>query len=40
LKVWHGAGRSVIPVHRGDLPDGTYRAILKQLGLTEADLEL
>ncbi len=39
LKVWHGAGRTVVPMHRGDLPDGTYRAILKQLGLTEADLE-
>ena len=31
--------RGVIPQHRADLPAGTYRAILKQLGLTPADLE-
>lgn len=31
--------RSVIPQHRADLPSGTFRAILKQLGLTPADLE-
>ncbi len=39
LKVRHGSGASVIPMHRGDMPSGTYRAILRQLGLTEADLE-
>ncbi len=39
LKVRHGAGATVIPMHRGDMPAGTYRAILRQLGLTEADLE-
>ena len=39
LKVRHGAGATVIPMHRGDMPSGTYRAILRQLGLTEADLE-
>jgi len=30
---------STVPRHRGDLPLGTYRAILKQLQITEADLE-
>lgn len=39
LKVRHGTGATVIPMHRGDMPNGTYRAILRQLGLTEADLE-
>ena len=27
--------RVVVPVHRGDLPLGTLRAIIKQAGLTE-----
>jgi len=40
VKVWHGSARTVIPMHSGDLPVGTYRAILRQLGLTEADLEV
>ena len=39
LKVRHGEGRTIVPIHRADLPMGTYRAILKQLGLTEHDLE-
>ena len=26
--------RPVVPVHRGDLPAGTLRAIIKQAGLT------
>jgi predicted RNA binding protein YcfA (HicA-like mRNA interferase family) len=38
-KVRHGSRATVIPMHRGDLPYGTYRAILRQLGLTERDLE-
>jgi predicted RNA binding protein YcfA (HicA-like mRNA interferase family) len=29
LKIWHGEGRSVVPVHRGDLPRGTLLAILR-----------
>jgi hypothetical protein len=29
----------VVPMHRGDIASATYRAILKQLGLTEQDLE-
>lgn len=33
-------GRSItVPRHRGDLPAGTYRAILKQLQITETELE-
>jgi predicted RNA binding protein YcfA (HicA-like mRNA interferase family) len=39
LKVRHGPAATVIPMHRRDIATGTYRAILKQLGLTEADLE-
>jgi mRNA interferase HicA len=35
----NGRGTTV-PRHRGDLKTGTYRAILKQLGVTEADLEV
>ena len=31
--------RTTIPMHRGNLPEGTYRAILKQLGITPEDLE-
>lgn len=30
---------TTLPRHRGDLPTGTYRAILKQLQITENDLE-
>lgn len=38
-KVWLGTRRSVVPLHGGDLPLGTYRAVLRQLGITERDLE-
>jgi len=38
-KVRLGARLSVVPLHGGDLPLGTYRAILRQLGITERDLE-
>ena len=31
--------RTVLPMHRGDIPAGTYRAILSQLGLKPEDLE-
>jgi predicted RNA binding protein YcfA (HicA-like mRNA interferase family) len=31
---------TVIAMHRGDIPTGTYRKILKDLGLAEADLEV
>lgn len=39
LKIHHGGQTTVVPMHRGDIPHGTYRAILKQLGLTETNLE-
>lgn len=31
--------RTVIAFHPGDIPTGTFRKILKDLGLTAADLE-
>ena len=31
---------TTVPRHPGDLKIGTFRAILKQLGLTDADLEV
>ncbi|WP_428490868.1 type II toxin-antitoxin system HicA family toxin [Rhodopila sp.] len=39
LKVHHGNRSTIIPMHRGDLASGTYRAILKQLHLATTDLE-
>jgi predicted RNA binding protein YcfA (HicA-like mRNA interferase family) len=39
VKVLHGGARTVIPRHGGELPMGTYLAILRQLGLAETDLE-
>ena len=38
-KVRHDGRATVVSVHGGDLAQGTYRAILRQLGLTEEDLE-
>ncbi|MGC9269127.1 type II toxin-antitoxin system HicA family toxin [Acidiphilium sp.] len=38
-KIWLGGCRSVVPIHRGDLPIGTYKAILRQLGISESDLK-
>jgi len=32
------ARQTVVPVHRGDLPAGTLRAVLRQAGVTPADL--
>jgi hypothetical protein len=37
-KVWFNGLRTTEPRHAADLKTGTFRAILKQLGLTEADL--
>ena len=37
-KVRLGARRTVVPMHKRDIPTGTWRAILKQLGLTPDDL--
>ncbi len=33
LRVFLKGRKSVLPVHPGDIPKGTERAILKQLGL-------
>ena len=41
-EIWHNplVNRSaVIPNHAGDIPAGTLRAILKQLGIQREDLE-
>ena len=41
-EIWHNAtvNRSaVIPNHAGDMPTGTLRAILKQLGIRREDLD-
>lgn len=39
MKVTLNGAMTIIPQHRSDLPTGTQRAILKQLGLTPDDLE-
>lgn len=33
-KLYYEGRQSVLPRHAGDLPEGTRRAIIKQLGLT------
>ena len=41
-EIWHNplVNRSaVIPNHSGDIPTGTVRAILKQLGIQREDLD-
>jgi mRNA interferase HicA len=49
LEVWEGGSHTrvilnrrdtTVPRHATDLPKGTFRAILKQLGLTQHDLEI
>ncbi len=39
-KVWFNGRRTTVPRHASDMKTGTFRAILKQLGLTETDLEV
>lgn len=39
-RVRFNGQRSTVPRHAADLKTGTFRAILKQLGLTEEDLEV
>jgi mRNA interferase HicA len=39
-KVWCNGRRSTVPRHASDLKTGTFRGILKQLGVTETDLEV
>ena len=31
--------KTVLPMHPGDMPEGTYRGILKALGLRPTDVE-
>ena len=38
-KVRFNGRRTVVPRHATDLKPGTFRAILKQLGVAERDLE-
>jgi predicted RNA binding protein YcfA (HicA-like mRNA interferase family) len=40
LKVRLNSKTTVIATHRTDLPTGTFRKVLKDLGLTTEDLEL
>jgi hypothetical protein len=37
--IRHGGRTTTVSMHRGDMPVGTFRAILRQLGLFNADLE-
>lgn len=39
-KVWFNRRRPTVPRHAADLKTGTFRGILKQLGVTETDLEI
>ncbi|MCK6450320.1 MAG: type II toxin-antitoxin system HicA family toxin [Alphaproteobacteria bacterium] len=39
LKVRLGGRQTVLPMHNRDMPTGTLHAVLKELGLTRADLE-
>lgn len=39
-KVLLNGRGTVVPRHATDLPKGTFRAILKQLGLVQTDLEV
>ena len=40
LKLRLNGKTTVIPMHRGDMPTGTFRKILKDLSLTTDDLEV
>lgn len=40
LQIRLNGKTTVIPMHRADLPTGTFRKILKDLDLTTADLEI
>lgn len=39
VKVWLNGRFTPIANHPGDIPAGTFRSILRDLGLTRADLE-
>jgi predicted RNA binding protein YcfA (HicA-like mRNA interferase family) len=38
LKMTDGTNTAIIPVHTGDLPDGTMRGIISDVGLTVEDV--
>jgi predicted RNA binding protein YcfA (HicA-like mRNA interferase family) len=38
-KIWLNGQRTVVPMHSQDVPPGTFRAILRDLSITLADLE-
>ena len=40
LKVILNGRVGIVPQHRGDIASGTFRSILKQLGITQTDLEV
>jgi len=37
--VRHGGRTATVPMHRHELPSGTWRGIQRQLGIVERDLE-
>lgn len=39
IVVRHDGRTTTVPMHRGDMPIGTFRAILRQLRLSDTDLE-
>ncbi len=39
LVVTINGRQTAIPMHRGDMPPGTYRGIIKALGLKSEDVE-
>lgn len=39
VKVRLGTRMTVLPMHNRDMPTGTFHAVLRDLGLTRADLE-
>jgi predicted RNA binding protein YcfA (HicA-like mRNA interferase family) len=39
IVIRHGGRTTTVPVHSRDMPTGTFRAILRQLGLSNVDLE-
>ena len=40
LKVILNGRTGIVPQHRGDIAPGTFRSILKQLGINRTDLEV
>ena len=38
-KVYFGSARTIVPMHHSDLKTGLLKAILKDLGITEEELQ-